>query len=263
ERLRTEMNKHADLLGAIRLPGQAFAKMAGTEVTTDIIVLRKRLPGEKPAGKKWTETKPSGVKGGRYGDVDLKINEYFVDNPDMMLGTIVDDKLYPGRAGLKADERDLGKALDQAIKKFRPGAFKEPEIAETVEIEELVPAPEDLKPRAWTVTEDGNLAINVQGKLVSRKLPERTTERIKGMIEIRDATRTVFREQILGEEEKYLAARKKLNQVYDRFVKKQGYLNDAGNKQAFVHDPDLPLLLALEKDYIPPISKEKKRSVAN
>ena len=114
EKFREHLSEQANLVGAIRLPGSAFKQIAGTEVTTDLIILQKLGNGVEPDGKSWSELQPTSVV-----DADgnsLKTNEYFVRNPQMMLGELADDKLHPGRLAMRSDGRAIDEAIQRSIR---------------------------------------------------------------------------------------------------------------------------------------------------
>ncbi|NKE69909.1 diguanylate cyclase [Candidatus Manganitrophus noduliformans] len=251
EKMRRLMAEQTEFIGAIRLPSSAFKKIANTEVTTDVIFLRKLLPGEKPTGPAWIESKDSDFKG--EGGVPLRNNEYFIAHPEMMLGKVTDDKLHPGRMGLAPDGRDLTQAIEEAVSRLPENVFRDAPKKTVQEILERLPAPEDVKPGAFTL-QDGKLYMEKGGQLVApmtatdRPIEGVAAERVKGMIAIRDAVREVIRTQMMeSSEENILRTRKQLNQTYDRFVKKYGYINSQPNNVVFRNDPDYYTLAALEK----------------
>ncbi|NPV80789.1 MAG: DEAD/DEAH box helicase family protein [Firmicutes bacterium] len=252
----------ADLIGAIRLPGNAFKENAGTEVTTDILILKKREPGTPPAGEAWQGTVDSGVRG-KYGD-PLRINEYFVRHPEMMLGKIVDDKLHPGRAALESDGRDLGAALSEAFGRLPENIITKPvhKATEAVEPRELIPAPGDVKEDAF-VDVGGKLHVKKGNVLVPAGLSDTAEKRVRGMMALRDALRTHLRLQLSEDASPNAikASMKALNTLYDNFVKKYGYLHDKANNSIFANDPDYHLVMSLEKNYRPP-NKAKGRQAS-
>jgi len=247
--LREMLSKKANFLGAIRLPGDAFKRIAGTEVTTDIIFLQKLPEGGQPthAGD-WLISKDTGVNSPVSGK-PLMINEYFVNNPEMMLGKVVDDKLHPGRAALKSTG-DIEQGLKNAIRKLPKDVVTEAGrgVSNRVTPSETIFAPDDVKPGAFTI-KDGVLYSNEDGKLVKSEKGGAAAKRIKGLIGIRDIERVLRKEELAGTDEGADKARKKLNTVYDKFVKSHGYINDRPNALAFNDDPDYNRLVALEVEY--------------
>ena len=243
-RVRHYLASKADLVGAIRLPNNAFAKNAGTEVTTDIIFLQKREPGQAAAGPSFRNL----------ADVDgISVNEYFAANPNMMLGEMKrEGTMYRGGepALIAPDGQDLASELGKAVKRLKPNVMKKAEhqATERPTVDDMAPAPDTLKAYAFT-EKDGKLYQNIDGKLKPLKVPEKTGERIKGMIGVRDAARDLLHHELKGSSAAIIAkAREHLNKVYDQFIKQHQFISGPGhaNEKAFRSDPDLPLLLSLE-----------------
>lgn len=244
--IRKHLAEHADLIGAIRLPNTAFKGNAGTEVVTDILFLQKRAVGKEAGGESWTETQPVRIEGR-----DVPLNEYYVRHPEMMLGemtlkgTMYRDK-EPTLAGELTDEK-----LRAAMNALPAGTYlpraKGRSPPPTIQI---------TAPEAFIGIKDGGYA-ELDGKIVIRTgntftptiLSVSTAARVRGLMQIRAAVREVFRTQLDDEPEVTItAARQHLNQVYDRFVRRHGYISSKDNFRAFTGDPDHPLLLSLE-DY--------------
>ncbi|PZO22636.1 MAG: hypothetical protein DCF25_02410 [Leptolyngbya foveolarum] len=244
---RQYLSDRANLVGAMRLPGDAFKKNAGTEVTTDLIILQKLGSGVVPNGIAWTELKETNIQ-----DNDgklLKTNEYYAQRPALMLGELSDDKLYPGRLALKGDGRNISEAIRQAFAAMPPGIYQErlePE-AETQRI--LVPPELQSKAKQnGRVVHNGELMIRIGDYLEPSGLTGKPYERVIGLIKVRDAVQKVFDVQLKeGTDEQLEAAQAKLIAAYDRFVSKHGYVSQGGNKLVYNGDPDYPLLRALEK----------------
>ena len=244
--LRELLSERTELLGAIRLPNDAFKRNAGTEVTTDIVMLRKLRAGEAPTGPAWKETAEHA------NDLAeaFAINEYFVARPEMMLGRM----RYTGRMyrdnepTLESDGRSLGDALTQAVERLPQNIYQAHahQIAEPT-LEDAIPAPDFAKPNAYCI-HDGIICIreeNVLRRLT--ELPAETRSRIRGLIQVREAVRSCLRSQLDGSgDEQVVEARRQLNYAYDRFVARFGPVNLRANQRAFDGDPDLPLLLSLE-----------------
>ena len=245
--MRELLATRADLLGAIRLPNDAFKKNAGTEVTTDILMLRKLRAGEKPCGPAWkgsfnytNDTKE-----------DIALNEYFVAHPEMMLGKI---RLARGmyrdnEPTLESDGRDLSAALVEAVERLPQNIYQAERRRVAARASDLsIPAPDFVKPNAFCVHEDGRVCIREDDTL--RPLDDMAVEtrsRIRRLIEVRDAVRVCLRSQLDdSSEEQVIEARDKLNLAYDRFLARFGPVNARVNQNAFDGDPDLPLLLSLE-----------------
>lgn len=247
-RLRKYLAKKAELVGAFRLPSSAFKKIANTEVTTDVIILRKLHETESASEVEWVEVVDSGIEG-KTG-ARISINEYYRNHPEYLLGDLSDDKLHPGRAALTPDGRDTKDAIQEVVESLPTNVFGPSNaLNEPAPLEMLVPALGDVKPGAFVV--NGNAVFcNEEGKLVP--LPDikgKKLERIKGLIQIRDALREVIVGQTRNASDAELKkSQAALNKAYDDFVKKFGFIHNKGNKLAFVSDPDYPALLALE-DY--------------
>lgn len=244
---REYVAKHADLLGAIRLPNDAFQGNAGTEVTTDILFLRKRLPGAAPAGEAWTHVER--------GTADIPRNEYYRTHPEMMLGEMAlrgtmyrsDEPTLVAREG-----EDLTKALADAIARLPEGAARLDVLAPT---DQTSGRPAGRVQGGYQLTDEGKL---VQVDVGGNQIPVESTKagQIKAMVKIRDAARRTLTSQAddLPEKEQ-AAARKALNTAYDSFQKQYGPLNKLvrsgtglrrPNLEVFQADPDVSLLASLE-----------------
>jgi N12 class adenine-specific DNA methylase len=244
--LREYLAPKAELLGAIRLPNTAFKQNAGTEVTTDIVMLRKLHPGETPRGPAWREVREFT----NHNWEKIPINEYFVERPHLMLGHLqLTGRMYrDNEPTLEPDGRVLGDALGAAVPELPAGIYRAQRV-ELVESsqEQTVPAPDVVKPNAFCI-HDGIVCIREENVLRPlNDLPSETRSRIRGMIQVRDAVRDCLRAQVDGSpEERVLETRQQLNITYDRFAGRFGPLNLRANQRAFDGDPDLPLLLSLE-----------------
>ncbi|MBA4182299.1 MAG: helicase SNF2, partial [Anaerolinea sp.] len=158
--LREAVAKTCDLVGAIRLPHTAFKKNANTEVTTDIVFLRRRHTGEKPGGLPWRESRP-------YGDSEnpIFLNEYYHAHPEMMLGKL--ERRERGMYGrdevrLTGDGRDLDEALAKAVRALPGGVFKPLTEAQAAALRQTIPVPPGVKPNAYVLTEEGGGGIAVR-----------------------------------------------------------------------------------------------------
>lgn len=256
EAARAYIAKKADLVGAIRLPNNAFLKNAGTEVTTDIIILRKREEGEAASSTAWTDVGEYRGKDGK----SVPLNRYFIDNPDMMLGDFgAYGSMYgPDEPALVAREgEDVAKALAAATQKLpqdimtRPGA---PIAAETVTVAEGV---RDVQVGSMFVAPDGSVHIRKPdsiGEAQSQPVEfasETAKERVAGMVRVRDAFARLRRAQIddKATDAQVENLRKRLNTVYDAFTAKHGPINHDVNKRLFRDDPTWPQISALEQSY--------------
>ena len=245
--LREYVSHHADLVGAIRLPNDAFKKNANTEVTTDIIVLQKRSLGEIPSGPAWKSISESTNSFGE----DISVNEYFVRHPAMMLGEMrLEGRMYrDNEPTLVSNGRDLADQLTDAIAQFPRNIFTPLNTSVAAPgIEQVFPAPEHVKPNAFTLVNDQvGIRDGDQIRVVEGLSPQRM-QRIRGLIQVRDAVRRCLRSQLESIDESDLdVSRAQLNQAYDRFVSRNGYISERANTSAFRGDPDLPLLLSLEQ----------------
>ena len=245
--LREHVERRADLLGAIRLPDDAFKRNANTEVTTDIVFLRKRLPGEVSAGSAWREL---GRHTNSLGET-IPLNEYFAARPELMLGELrLAGRMYrQNEPTLVGNGRDLGEQLQAALHHFPKDIYWPVEPPPSVPGTALhVPAPDEVKPNAFTLYQ-GQLARRQGDQLVILSaLAEGTAQRLRGLVRVRDALRHCLQTQWQDHpEEDQLRARGALNQVYDTFVRNHGPLSERRNVSAFRGDPDLPLLLSVEQ----------------
>jgi N12 class adenine-specific DNA methylase len=242
ETIRRHLAEHADLLGAIRLPNTAFKGNAGTEVTTDILFLRKRAPGAQPAGHAWRGLETIGSPDG-----PIAVNEYYARRPEMMLGTMkLEGTMYRG-AEPTCEGQLTPVLLRSAIEALPEGAYIPRDEARG-------PPPALPAADALTGIKDGAYADR-NGAIVIRNgnnfeptgISGSAAARIRGIMAVRDAVRLVFRTQLEdAPEERISEARKLLNNIYDSFVTRYGALSSRDNRRAFASDPDQPLLLSLE-----------------
>jgi N12 class adenine-specific DNA methylase/adenine-specific DNA methylase len=244
--LRELLSAKTELLGAVRLPNDAFKKNAGTEVTTDIVMLRKLRAGETPTGPAWKQTADYSNE---LGDA-FTINEYFAAWPEMMLGQmrLVGRMYRDNEPTLEPDGRDLADALKQAVERLPQNIYQSQsqQVAEPT-LDQTIPAPDLIKPNAYCL-HDGMVCIREDTVLRPLSdLPSDMRARIRNLIPVRDAVRECLRAQLDGgSDEGVLETRHQLNLAYDRFVGRFGPINTRANQRAFDGDPDLPLLLSLE-----------------
>jgi N12 class adenine-specific DNA methylase/SAM-dependent methyltransferase len=244
--LREYVAHQADLIGAIRLPNTAFKKNANTEVTTDIVILQKRVLGELPQGPAWkavTEITNS------LGET-IPLNEYFAVRPHMMLGEMrLEGRMYQrNEPTLVGSGGDLADQLTRAIATLAKNVFVPLDHrVPSPGVEQVFPAPDHIKPNAYTLIND-HIGIREHEQIrIVEGLSSSRAQRIRGMIQVRDAVRRCLRAQIEATDEADLpATRSLLNHAYDRFVNRFGCLSERANTSAFRGDPDLPLLLSLE-----------------
>ncbi|MES0334791.1 MAG: helicase-related protein [Candidatus Magnetobacterium sp. LHC-1] len=266
--VREYISGKADLIGAIRLPNTAFAKNAGTRVTTDIIFLRKLSDGEQSKGESW-------ITVGETSD-GIPVNEYFTKHPEMMLGKMVyDESMYGNEkeTALESDGRDIKEALSEAINKLPEKIYSKSTstVNDEITVEDYVLGKYE---RENSMVVRNGQAFQIQnGRLsplvtnandpekVSEPWPKTKVERVKGMGDIRNALKDAFKAQIEDRSESEISkAQKELNKIYDAFVKSKGYINSYANKIAFCQDPDYPLITTLEK-YNPETSEYEKADV--
>ncbi|MBE9062884.1 DEAD/DEAH box helicase family protein [cf. Phormidesmis sp. LEGE 11477] len=257
---RQYLSDRANLVGAMRLPGDAFKKNAGTEVTTDLIILQKLGDGVVPNGIVWTELAETDVldsEGKR-----LQTNEYYAQRPELMLGTLRDDKLYPGRLALDGDGRDIATAIEGAFATVPSGIYQ-PQLGLTADATRRILVPPELqsvKRNGFTLYED-KLMQRRGDYLEPTELTGKPYERVIELIGLRDAVQNVFDVQLQqGSDTELDSAQKSLEKTYDSFVQKNGYIHQRGNRLAFRGDPDYPLLLALE-NYDPEEKTAKKTDI--
>jgi N12 class adenine-specific DNA methylase len=243
ETIRRHLAQQADLLGAIRLPNTAFKGNAGTEVTTDILFLRKRAPGAQASKEAWTKLASVESPEGQ-----IEVNEYYARHPEMMLGTMtLEGTMYRGAeptlAGTLTPE-----LLNKAVNALPKGAYVPKDLGRGP------PPLATLDAEAFTGIKDGAYAMR-DGALVMRSgdsfetasLSPTAVDRVRGMMAVRDAVRLVFKTQLEdAPEQRIVEARKLLNTLYDSFTHKYGPLSSRENIRAFAGDPDQPLLLSLE-----------------
>lgn len=194
--LRDYLYDKADLLGASRLPNTAFQQNANTEVTTDILFLRRLAEGEKPSGPAWQKL---GEHTNAEGTV-FQINEYFAERPQMMLGTMaLESTMYrAGEPALIPDGRDLAAALRGAVSTLPAGIYRAREQASQRQTAtpEAILAPDYVKENAFTLHE-GAFVVRTGATLAPLgKIPEETARRIRGLIKVREAVREVLRTQL-------------------------------------------------------------------
>jgi N12 class adenine-specific DNA methylase len=237
---RAWMADRADLVGAVRLPGGAFRENAGTDVTTDIVVLRKRAPGDAPGSRAWVDTTELTLPTRSGGTGPVEVSNYFVENPDQILGEQgLFDQLAAGeRYGVRVREgSDMAADLTRALDTIASGARIEQRdaVAETAAAEFDMDSTE-RKEGSFYVGKDGRLMqhrnglgspVQGRGKGVTGGISAEAQERIKALVPIRDALRTVLGHDMAGRSEQATAARETLNSAYDRFVQQFGPINKA------------------------------------
>ena len=246
ETVRRYIMQRADLLGAIRLPDTAFKGNAGTEVVTDILILKKRAANTSYAGEAFLDAPYKYFNGynGAY------INSYFEAHPEMVLGTpTMDGGMYRGGSLTYKALEGKGSLADQIREAFSHigGKMEYPATLSRDKTNFAVERASKKTKQDGYVSKNGKIYQNKDGVLVEQSVNPKVAERIKGMLEIRDAARDLMTYQQQGlKDSEIKKARTALNKIYDDFVKKYGYLNSPANKSAFNGDPDRYSLYALE-----------------
>lgn len=235
--VRKYIAQRADLLGAIRLPNNTFKANAGTEVTSDIIFLQKR--------DSITDIEPDWVYLGENDD-GIKMNQYFIDNPEMILGNM---KMISTRFGYDSacisDGENLEDKLERAISNIH-AEVKEYELDDIGEEDNSIEADLTVRNFSYTLIDD-KIYFRENSRMYPQELAMTTENRVKGLIEIRDCIRTLLEYQTEDyPDEDIKREQVKLNQLYDRFTKKYGLINSRGNNSAFSNDSSYYLLCSLE-----------------
>ncbi|MBQ9718412.1 MAG: DEAD/DEAH box helicase family protein, partial [Clostridia bacterium] len=241
--VRKYIAERADLLGAIRLPNDAFKKNAGTEVTTDILFLQKR---DRPQ-----VIEPDWVHLGQTPE-GITVNSYFVEHPEMVLGTLkLDDMMYGGAKEVTCEplpDASLSDLLHEAVKHIG-GQYKEaelPDLGDNEAIDKTLPADPNVKNYSYTVV-DGDVYYRENSIMVQPNLNATAKERVKGMVELRDCVHDLIDKQLYGASDTEIAQiQDHLNQLYDNFTAKYGLINDRPNRAAFAEDSSYYLLCSLE-----------------
>lgn len=235
--VRKYIAQRADLLGAIRLPNNTFKANAGTEVTSDIIFLQKR--------DSITDIEPDWVYLGENDD-GIKMNQYFIDNPEMILGNM---EMISTRFGYDSacisDGEKLEDKLERAISNIH-AEVKEYELDDIGEEDNSIEADLTVRNFSYTLIDD-KIYFRENSRMYPQELAMTTENRVKGLIEIRDCVRTLLEYQTEDyPDEDIKREQVKLNQLYDMFTKKYGLINSRGNNSAFSNDSSYYLLCSLE-----------------
>ena len=241
--VRRYLAERADLLGAIRLPNNAFKANAGTEVTTDIIFLQKR---DRPM-----VVEPDWVHLGLTED-SIPVNSYFIDHPEMVLGTLqLDDMMYGGKKEVTCvpiEGANLADQLHEAVQHIH-GTYTEvelPDLGENEPINTTIPADPNVKNYSFTLM-DGEVYFRENSIMVQPDLNATAKERVKGMVELRDCVHTLINRQLEGASDVEIhEIQAHLNTLYDNYTMQYGLLNDRANRLAFADDSSYYLLCSLE-----------------
>ena len=241
---RKHMAERADLLGAIRLPNNAFRANAGTDVVSDIIFLQKR---DRPI-----DHEPDWVQLGKTED-GFAINQYFVDHPEMILGELTTESTQYGREELTVAPIEgavLADQLAEAVQHIE-GQYVEvevetPDVADAEVERKTLPADPDVKNFSYAVV-DGEVYYRENSIMTQVELSDNAKARVTGMVELRQIVNQLIQEQLDDyPDEDIKATQAKLNTAYDVFTAKYGLLNDRKNGRLFEDDSSYYLLCSLE-----------------
>ncbi len=249
--VRKYLAERADLIGAIRLPNNAFTQTAGTQVVADILFFKKR---EKQA---YVDTENTEWLATGKTEQGYDVNNYFIRHPEMVLGEFVQEHGMYGALDLtvKPDGRNLADALEEAVSRLPENFYVTPEYTESAE-EESTAVDYNVKPLCYKA-QNGKLYMRVGESMVEQEIPTRPADaydRICAMIELRNELRYVLDIQTDGcTDEKLKDEQRTLNANYDRFVRRYGIINGQTNTRLFKDDGDSALLFACEN-----LSDDKK-----
>ena len=241
--VRKYIAQRAELLGAIRLPSNAFRANAGTEVTSDIIFLQKR--------DRAIDIEPDWVHLEQTGD-GIPVNSYFAEHPEMILGRMVwDDSMYGARQEttcVPIEGMELAQQLSEAVTRIT-GTYQEaelPDISEGEAIQDSIPANPDVRNYSYTVVDDRVYYRN-NSVMIHPDLSATAEERVKGMVALRECVHRLMDVQLQDADDFTVVSHQaELNTLYDRFTARFGLINSRPNMQAFSDDSSYYLLSSLE-----------------
>ncbi len=241
--VRKYIAQRAELLGAIRLPNNAFKANAGTDVVSDIIFLQKR---DRPI-----DIEPDWVHLGQNED-GFAINSYFTEHPEMILGRQTSESTQYGKQDFTVapiEGLELADQLHDAVKYIR-GTYREaelPDLGEGEAIRETIPADPNVKNHSYTVV-DGEVYFRENSIMTKPDLNATAAERVKGMVELRECVQKLIGQQMDGfiSDDTIRQTQAELNRLYDKFTSKYGLINNRGNALAFADDSSYYLLCSLE-----------------
>ena len=243
DRARKYIAERAELLGAIRLPNNAFKANAGTDVVSDILFLQKR---EQPS-----ITEPEWAQLGENAD-GFSINNYFIHHPEMILGRQSAESTQYGKQDFTVEPiegADLSAQLHEAVQHIGGiyQAAELPDLGEEDQIQDTIPADQDVKNYSYTLV-DGEVYYRENSVMVKPDLNATAKERVKGMIELRDCVQSLILQQMDGfiSDRTIQQTQQRLNRLYDTFTDKYGLLNSRANSLAFSDDSSYYLLCSLE-----------------
>ena len=238
---RRYLAQRAELLGAIRLPNNAFKANAGTEVVSDIIFLQKR---EHPI-----DMEPEWVRL-RFTQEGFRLNSYFAEHPEMVLGRLSAENTQYGREEYTVEPIpgiDLAEQLHQAVSRIR-GQYQAVEtvLVEGENTQRVIPADPNVKNYSYTVV-DGEVYFRENSVMRPVELNETAKGRVRGLVELRQAVNELIDYQMEDyPEEDIRAKQRELNTLYDKFTAEYGLVNSRSNAQAFADDSSYYLLCSLE-----------------
>lgn len=238
ESVRRYLAARAEFLGAIRLPNDTFKGTAGTEVTSDIIFLKKR-DSIRERDEDWIHLAED--------ENGLTYNKYFVDHPEMVLGSM---KEVSGRFGntiacLPKENTDLKELLTKASEEiYKDAKYEEIELLDD-EIS-TIPATDDVKNFSYTIIDD-EVYYRENSLFVKKEVTDKNKEKIKDYLELNEALKDViYKQKEDFSDDEVKKAQEKLNEVYDSFSKKHGYVNNLSNTRALKEDSNFPLVSSIE-----------------
>ena len=238
ESVRRYLAARAEFLGAIRLPNDTFKGTAGTEVTSDIIFLKKR-DSIRERDEDWIHLAED--------ENGLIYNKYFVDHPEMVLGSM---KEVSGRFGntiacLPKENTDLKELLTKASEEiYKDAKYEEIELLDD-EIS-TIPATDDVKNFSYTIIDD-EVYYRENSLFVKKEVTDKNKEKIKDYLELNEALKDViYKQKEDFSDDEVKKAQEKLNEVYDSFSKKHGYVNNLSNTRALKEDSNFPLVSSIE-----------------
>lgn len=251
--IRKYIAQRAELIGAVRLPDNAFKSIAGTEVTTDILFLQKRqeeiVPDEN--NTLWLSVEKD--------EQNIPYNSYFIDHPEMVLGTMAQEMgMYGNEDAVSCKawkDKNLEELLEAALHKLHAVYEKPVSVLEDdveTKIEDNIPARPEIRNFCYANV-DGKLYYRENSNMYLQNIGGKKEERIKGLLKIRSALRELMDFQLIMEPENTSEYNNQLqqklynlNHVYDRFVKRYGYINSRANVMALSKDNEAPLLRSIE-----------------
>ena len=240
---RKHIAERADLLGAIRLPNNAFKANAGTEVVSDIIFLQKR---DRPIDRE-----PTWVQLGKT-EAGLTLNSYFVEHPEMILGELTTEStqyghdltVVPIEGAVLSDQ--LAEAVQHIEGQYTEVEVETPDIADEETAGKVLPANPDVKNFSYAVV-DGEVYYRENSIMTQIELSDTAKARVTGMVELRQIVNELIQQQLEDyPDEDIKATQERLNAAYDAFTAKYGLLNDRKNGRLFEQDSSYYLLCSLE-----------------